>query len=164
MRNNLKLHVLSLFTLHNQPFSTPIVVAEISDILPHYNSTYSSLWSKSEGTAKAIDAQPPHAVDSVIDQHLLQVLDYPRCRFAVSFWRDRAILPQPCHQSRQRGRQLARVNPNQLVHQNRDGLRTLDVVMQCENWLMAQVCLVYFNEQMNRQRHKKRLPIEEKLN
>jgi hypothetical protein len=146
MRNNLKLHVLYLFMLYNQPFSTAMVVAEISGTLPHYNSKYSSLWSKSDGTAKAIDAQPPHTVDSVIDQHSLQVLDYPRCRFAVSFWRDRAFLPLPCNQSRQRGRQLARVNPNQFVHQKRDGLRTLDVVMQRENWLIVQVCLVYLNE------------------
>ncbi len=60
-------------------------------------------------------------------------------------WRD-CFFPQARHQSRERWRQLARVNPNQFVHQNRDGLGTLGVVMQRENWLIVQVCLVYLNE------------------
>ena len=60
-------------------------------------------------------------------------------------WRD-CFFPLARHQSRERWRQLARVNPNQFVHQNCDGLGTLGVVMQRENWLIAQVCHVYLDE------------------
>jgi hypothetical protein len=49
-------------------------------------------------------------------------------------------------QSRQRGRQFARICPNQFVHPNHDGLGTLGVVMQREKWLIVQVCLVYLDE------------------
>jgi hypothetical protein len=35
---------------------------------------------------------------------------------------------------------------HQFARQNRDDFRTLDVVMQRDNWLIAQVCLVYLDE------------------
>lgn len=56
------------------------------------------------------------------------------------------LFPLPCHQSRQRGRQFARIGPNQLIRPHRDGLGTLGVVIQGQNWLVTQVCLVYLYE------------------
>ena len=44
-------------------------------------------------------------------------------------WRD-CFFPLARYQSRERWRPLARVNPNQFVPPNRDGLETLGVVMQ----------------------------------
>jgi hypothetical protein len=44
------------------------------------------------------------------------------------------------------GWQLTRIGPDQFVHPNRDGLGTLGVVTQRENWLIAQVSLVYLDE------------------
>ena len=46
----------------------------------------------------------------------------------------------------QRGRQFARIGPNQLIRPHRDGLGTFGVVMQRKNWLIAQICLVYLDE------------------
>ena len=65
------------------------------------------------------------------------MLDDPLYRFAVPFRRDRSFFPLPWHQSRQRGRKLARIGADEFVSPNGDGLGTLGVVMQCENWLIA---------------------------
>ena len=62
------------------------------------------------------------------DQHSLQTLDDPLCAFAVPFRKDRAFFLLPCHQSCQRGRQLAGIGPNEFVRPNRDGLGTFGVV------------------------------------
>jgi len=43
---------------------------------------------------------------------------------------DLAFFSLPCHQSRQRGRKLARVGSNEFIHPNRDGLWSLGVVAQ----------------------------------
>lgn len=74
------------------------------------------------------------------------MLDDPLRRFAIPSQRDRAFFLLPRHQSRQRGRKLTRIGHNQLVRHDPDGLGTLGVVMQRENWLIAQVCLVYLDE------------------
>ena len=64
------------------------------------------------------------------DQHLLQTLDDPRCRLAVPLGGGRAFFPLPCHQSRQRGRQLVRVGPDKFIRSDRDGFGTFRVVAQ----------------------------------
>ena len=58
------------------------------------------------------------------------MLDNPLCCFAVPFWRNRTCFPLPCHQSRQRRWQLARIGSNQFVRPDRDGLRAFSVVTQ----------------------------------
>ena len=58
------------------------------------------------------------------------MLDDPRCRLAVPFGRNRALFPLAGHQSRQRGRQLARIGADEFVRPNRDGLGTFRVVAQ----------------------------------
>ena len=58
------------------------------------------------------------------------MLDNPLRRFAAPFKRNRAFFPSPCHQSRQRGRQLARIGADEFVRPNRDGIRSLGVVAQ----------------------------------
>jgi hypothetical protein len=56
------------------------------------------------------------------------MLDDPRCRLAIPLGGDRAFLPLPCHQSRQRRRQLARVGPDKFIRSDRDGFGTFRVV------------------------------------
>ena len=69
-------------------------------------------------------ASIPLGAASVRDKQPFQTLDDPLCGFAVPFRRDRAFFLLPCHQSCQRGRQLAGIGPNEFVRPNRDGLGT----------------------------------------
>ena len=62
------------------------------------------------------------------------MLDDPLGRLAVPFGRNRTLFPLPCHQSRQRGRQLARIGPDEFVRPDRDGLGTFGVVAQGQDW------------------------------
>jgi hypothetical protein len=80
------------------------------------------------------------------EQQLFQVFDDPLRRFAVPFQRNHPFFPLSCHQSPQRERQFARVSADEFASPNGDGLGTLGVVMQRENWLIVQVCLVYLDK------------------
>ena len=75
-------------------------------------------------------ASIPLGAASVRDKQPFQMLDDPLCGFAVPFGRNYAFFPLPRHQSRQRGRQLARIGPKEFVRPNRDGLGTFGVVAQ----------------------------------
>ena len=69
-------------------------------------------------------ASIPLGAASVRDKQPVQMLDDPHGRLAVPFRRDRAFFLLPCHQSCQRGRQLAGIGPNEFVRPNSDGLGT----------------------------------------
>ena len=71
------------------------------------------------------------------DQHSLQALDDPLCHFAVPFRRNRTSFFPAGHQSRQRGRQLARIGFNKFVRPNRDGLWPVQRVNRCQQPLFT---------------------------
>ena len=58
------------------------------------------------------------------------MLDNPLCRLSIPPQRNRAFLPLPRHQSRERGRELARIGSNEFVGPNRDGLGPLGIIAQ----------------------------------
>ena len=60
-------------------------------------------------------ASIPLGAASVRDKKPFQMLGDPLCGFAVPFRRDRAFFLLPCHQSCQRGRQLAGIGHNEFV-------------------------------------------------
>ena len=54
--------------------------------------------------------------------------------FAVPLGGGSRLFPLPCHQSHQRGRELARIGANEFVGADRDGLWPLGVVAQHQGW------------------------------
>jgi len=53
-------------------------------------------------------------------------------RFAVPGWGDSPDSPLARHYSCRRGRQLARIGPDEFVRPDRDSLGTLDIVAECQ--------------------------------
>jgi len=62
------------------------------------------------------------------------MLDDPLGRLAIPFRRNRALFPLAGHQSRQRRRKVAWIGSNKFIRSNRDGLGTLCVVAQGQDW------------------------------
>jgi|CXWL01.1.fsa_nt_gi hypothetical protein len=63
-------------------------------------------------------------------QNFSQMFHNPLRGLPVPQRRDRAFLPLPCQQSRERGGKLARISPNQFVGADGDGFQAFGVVAQ----------------------------------
>ena len=92
----------------------------------------------------ARQGENPLAVAWATLQHSLQTRHNPFRGLAVPERRDRSFFPLSCHQSRECGRKLARIRPDELVRADRDGFRAFGGVSQAQPWSWKHVWKVCY--------------------